>query len=175
MLENEIFSENNNVEIEVKKPVKKKRQLTEKQLENLRKGREKMKAKREEAKKKKMLKDEKVAVKENKKIVKENKAVKKKNTKLQEEALAHKEELLRRKKEREETAEKEAQQEARAEQLSRFNDMRSKWLMKTNSVEEYETVEQELGNIPEEVILNEEKLGTTLLDLVKKYKGENYE
>ena len=165
MSENNLFSENPNVDIEVKKVVKKKRQLTEKQLENLRLGREKMKQKR--AEKKKMLQNEKKAVKENVKIHKEQKKEKKKNRKTSEQATKHKEELLRKKKEEE-------IKKVHAEKLGRFDDMKSKWLLKTNTIEDYETVEKELDTIPEEVIVDDEKLETTLLDLVKKYKGENF-
>lgn len=161
----ELFSENKDVEVEVKKPVKKKRVLTEKQLENLRLGREKMKQKR--AERKKMLQNEKKAVKENVKIVKEQKKEKKRNSKSSELAKKHKEELLKRKKEAEQKA-------IHAEKLSKFEDLKSKWLLKTDNIEDYETVEKELDSIPEETIVNEEKLEVTLLDLVKKYKGENF-
>ena len=165
----DIFENNENVEIEVLPVKKKKRKLTEKQLDNLRIGREKMKAKRERLKEEKeereKLKNEKVAVKENVKIKKVVKRERKTNMKAQEEARKHRESLLKKK-------EAETVLKTQADRLSHFEDLRSKWLQKTTTIEEYDTVEKELDSIPEEVIIDEDTLETTLLDIMKKYKGE---
>ena len=155
------------IEIEVKKVEKKKRVLSQKQLDNLAKGREKMKEKRDllriENEKKGLLKKEKVAVKENKTIKKNNKTTKKNNKKLQEEALEHRNKLIQNKIKNEQ-----------AKKLSKFDDMRSKWLLQTETIEDYELVENELETIPEEDILNDEKLEETLLTILNKYKGDDY-
>ena len=174
----EIF-EKDGVEIEVVKPEKKKRKLTEKQLENLRIGREKMAAKRAALKKEKeakqIQKEDKKAVKQNKVIKKENKREKKKNTESQKKAEEHKKALLEKRKQRELQKEQEALKAKQATKLSRFDDLRSKWLLKTNDIEEYEKVENELDSIPEEVIVDDNALENTLLDIMKKYKGEDYD
>ena len=154
--------------IEIKPVVKKKRVLTQKQLDNLAKGREKMKAKREALKKeqeeKGLLKKEKKAVKENKQIKKQNKVNKKQNKKLNEEALSHREKLILNK-----------QKKQQAEKLSKFDDLKSKWLCKTETIEDYDLVKEELDNIEEEDILDDDKLETSLLSIMKKYKGEDIE
>ena len=178
MSNNEIF-EKEGVEIEVVPEKKKKRKLTEKQLENLRIGREKMKAKREAAKKAKeakaIQKEDKKAVKENKIIKKENKREKKVNSANQKKAEEHKRQLLEKQKQKQLEKEQETLKKQQAEKLSRFDDLRSKWLTKTNTIEEYEKVESELDGIPEEVIVDDTKLENTLLDIMKKYKGEDYD
>jgi len=154
--------------IEIKIEPKKKRKLTEKQLENLAKGRAKMKEKREALKKeqerKGLLKNEKKAVKQNKEIKKQNKIKKKQNKKLNEEALSHREKLLQQK-----------QRKEQADKLSKFDDLKSKWLCKTESIEDYDLVKEELDNIPDEDILDDNKLESSLLDIMKKYKGEDIE
>ncbi len=178
MSSNEIF-EKDGVEIEVVPEKKKKRKLTEKQLENLRIGREKMAAKRAALKKEKeakqIQKEDKKAVKQNKVIKKENKREKKKNSESQRKAEEHKKLLFEKRKQKELEKEQQALKSAQATKLSRFDDLRSKWLLKTNDIEEYEKVEHELDSIPEEVIVDDEKLEGTLLDIIKKYKGEDYD
>jgi translation initiation factor IF-2 len=176
MSDNELFE--SKAEIEVVKPKKIKRRLTEKQLENLKKGREKMKAKRDELKKKKeeqdkkvMFKEEKKAVKANKKIVKEDKIRKKANSKKQEEALNHRELLLKKKLEKAEQEKDELRLQLQADRLSKFEDLKSKWLVQTETVEDYDRVSEELESIEEETILDDEKLGTTLEELMLKYKN----
>ena len=178
MSDSELFE--SKAEIEIVKPKKVKRKLTEKQLANLKKGRDKMKAKRDELKKKKeeqdkkvMFKEEKKAVKENKKIVKEDTIKKKANTKKQEQAAKHREELLQKQIERLENDKKEILLKHQAERLSSFEDLKSKWLCNTDSVEDYDKVSEELESIEEETILDEEKLGTTLEQLMLKYKTHN--
>ena len=154
--------------IEIKPVVKKKRVLTQKQLDNLAKGRSKMKAKREALKKeqdqKGLLKKEKKAVKENTTIKKQNKVKKKQNKKLNEEAMTHREKLILNK-----------QKKQQADKLSKFDDLKSKWLCKTETLEDYDLVKEELESIPEEDILDDGKLQSSLLDIMKKYKGEDIE
>ena len=140
-------------EIEIKKVEKKKRVLSQKQLDNLAKGRLKMKEKRDlkklENEKKGLLKKEKVAVTKNVSIKKENK-INKKNL-------------------------KKIQQKEQAEKLSKFDDLKSKWLLKTETIEDYDLVKTELDTIPEDTILNDDKLELSLLDIMKKYKGDELE
>lgn len=167
-------------DIEVVKPKKVKRKLTEKQLANLAAGREKMKKKREELKKKKEEADRKVMIKEEKKAVKQNKIQtkkdlqkKKENTKKQEEAFKHRENLLKKQLEKAEKEKEELRLKLQADRLSKFEDLKSKWLMNTETVEEFDTVNQELEAIPEETIVDDEKLGMTLEELMLKYKNGN--
>ncbi len=154
--------------VEVKKVVKKKRVLTQKQLDNLAKGRAKMKEKREALKKeqdkKGLLKKEKKAVKENTTIKKQNKIKKKQEKKDQDEAMTHRQKLLLNK-----------QKKQQAEKLSKFDDLKSKWLCKTETIEDYDLVKEELDSIPEEDILDDDKLETSLLSIMQKYKGEDEE
>ena len=180
----EIFE---NPEIEVIEVKKKKRKLTQKQLDNLALGREKMKIKREllkkerellkqeKVEKKEVIKADKESVKIKKEIKKDNKKKKKVNLKVQAEAIRHREKLIlqREKKlaEAEAEAEEKKQREKQAHKFSRFEDLRSKWLTQTTSVEQFDIVSTELDSIPEEVISNDEKLEETLYDLMIKYKG----
>ncbi len=154
--------------VEVKKVVKKKRVLTQKQLDNLAKGRAKMKEKREALKKeqdkKGLLKKEKKAVKENTTIKKQKKIKKKQEKKDQDEAMTHRQKLLLNK-----------QKKQQAEKLSKFDDLKSKWLCKTETIEDYDLVKEELDSIPEEDILDDDKLETSLLSIMQKYKGEDEE
>lgn len=164
-----------NIEIvEKKKP---KRKLTEAQLQNLKRGREKMAEKRrllkeEKLKGLKVVKEDKKAVKENIKIKIEQKKVRKRKTKNQAEELAHLD-LIREKRRIE--AEEDLRRE-QGEKLSRFADLRSKWVQKTETEAQYEELTSVLDTIPEETILDDKQLETTLLDLMERYKnGEREE
>jgi len=158
-----------NVEVvEKKKP---KRKLTEAQLQNLKKGREKMAEKRRLLKEQKQLnkhitKEDKKAVKENKVIKKEQKAEKKRQVKHQEKELEH---LRQLKEKRQQKLEEELRRE-QAQKLSRFADLRSKWVSKTETEEDYEDLTEALDEIDEETILDDSKLETTLLSLMERYK-----
>ena len=180
MGDSEIF-EKDGVEIEIVKEKKKKRKLTEKQLENLRLGREKMKAKREALKKekekelKRLAKEDKKAVKENKVIKKENKKSRRVNTELSKKAEEHRKKLLENKRIKLLEKENEMLRKSQANKLSKFEDLRSRWLLKADNLEDYDTISEELDSIPEEIILDDQKLESSLLDIVKKYKGENYD
>jgi hypothetical protein len=155
-------------EIEVKKVEKKKRVLSQKQLDNLAKGRLKMKEKRDlkkiENEKKGLLKKEKVAVTKNVSIKRENKINKKNLKKIQQEAMTHRDKLIQNK-----------QRKEQAEKLSKFDDLKSKWLLKTETIEDYDLVKTELDTIPEDTILDDDKLELSLLDIMKKYKGDELE
>ena len=167
MIEANLFE---NIEVvEKKKP---KRKLTEAQLNNLKKGREKMAEKRRLLKEQKALtkhvnKEDKKAVKENKVIKKEQKAEQKRQLKNQDKELDH----LRKLKEKKQTLLEESIRRDQAEKLSRFADLRSKWVSKTENEEDYEELTEVLDTIEEETILDDSKLETTLLDLMERYKS----
>ncbi len=125
---------------------------------------EKREALKKEQDKKGLLKKEKKAVKENTTIKKQNKIKKKQEKKDQDEAMTHRQKLLLNK-----------QKKQQAEKLSKFDDLKSKWLCKTETIEDYDLVKEELDSIPEEDILDDDKLETSLLSIMQKYKGEDEE
>lgn len=163
--------------IEVVKEVKVKRKLTEKQLNNLRIGREKMKAKREMLKreaeqKKKLVKEEKKVIKEGKEIKKEQKKEKKSKLRYAEMQKLHLKKLKEERDLKKRIEEEEKVKAKNEKKILDFEDAKTELLLKTNSVEQYEVVENELSNIEEETIIDDHKLNMTLLDLMQKYKGD---
>ena len=164
--------------IEVVKEVKVKRKLTEKQLENLRVGRAKMKAKREMLKRekeqgKKLIKEEKQIIKESKEIKKEVKKQRKSKLHYAELQKLH---LKKLKDEREEKQRLEQEEKARIineKKILRFEEAKTDLLLKTQNIEQYEIVEEELEQIEESTIIDDAKLNMTLYELMVKYKGDN--
>lgn len=158
--------------IEVVEKKKPKRKLTEAQLGNLKKGREKMAEKRrllkeEKALNKHVTKEDKKAVKENKVIKKEQKIEKKRQIKHQEKELDH----LKQIKDKKQKVLEESIRREQADKLSKFADLRSKWVSKTETEEDYEELTEALNEIDEETILDDGKLETTLLTLMERYKS----
>ena len=153
----EIF--NKEIEKVVKKP---KRKLSEKQLENLAKGREKMKLKREQAK---TQKDDKTKEKVEKKVLKESDKCAKKGQ--VENRKAHKE---KRRTLKEINAEKEQKILERLEKqeldksnkknsrMDLFTSLKVKCLQEAKSVHEYKEIKQALDGIDEDTLHNDDKL-----------------
>ena len=170
MSDNELFE---NIEIvEKKKP---KRKLTEAQLSNLKRGREKMAEKRRLLKEQKDLikhvtKEDKKAVKENKVIKKEQKTERKRKTKDQDKELEHLALLRKKKEEKLKQEQEESIRIEQAEKLSKFSDLRSKWVRETKTEEQYIELTEALDEIEEETIIDDNKLETTLLSLMERYK-----
>lgn len=163
--------------IEVVKTVKPKRKLTEKQLENLRVGREKMKAKREMLKReqqqqKRLIKEEKQIIKEGKEIKKEQKKEKRSKLRYAELQKLHLKKLKDERDLKHKIEHEEKEKAKNEKKLLDFEDAKTELLLKTSSVQQYEIVEDELNNIEEQTIIDDHKLNMTLLDLMKKYKGD---
>ena len=143
-------------------PVKKKRKLTEKQLENLAKGREKMKLKRAAEKlakeqgkviqkaEKKQKKLEEKADKETSKSVKEHNTIKKK-------AVKEKRKTMKQiNKEKEEAILKRLQHKEKKD--NKYSTLRASCLDKATSVEEYREIETVLDGITADILHDETKL-----------------
>ncbi len=161
--EEEIFVKE--VEKTIKKP---KRKLTEKQLENLAKGREKMRLKREEAKKKGEIKMVKASDKGAKEQQKETKKKHKEKRRTLKEINKEKEEQLLARLEKEE-AETNNKKQIR-EDL--FQTLKLKCLEKASSVKDYNEIKQALDGIDNETLHNDEKLKTYALKVMKPYIKE---
>tara|TARA_R110000796_G_scaffold85759_3_gene185915 strand:+ start:1971 stop:2495 length:525 start_codon:yes stop_codon:yes gene_type:complete len=164
--------------IEVVKEVKVKRKLTEKQLDNLRVGRAKMKAKREMLKRekeqgKKLIKEEKQIIKESKEIKKEVKKERKSKLHYAELQKLHLKKLKDEREEKQHLEQEEKERIINEKKIIRFEDAKTNLLLKTQNVEQYEIVENELDQIDEETIIDDAKLNITLYDLMIKYKGDN--
>ena len=146
------------------KPVKKKRKLTEKQLENLKKGRERMAEKRRVAKEngegiktKKQLAEEKKQLKkgerEHIKLKTENRKIKKKTMK---EITREKEEeiLMKLKKDEKQVAENE--KDTLLENV--FHKLKIDCLKKATNVSEYKQIQHHLDGITMDILKNDDKL-----------------
>tara|TARA_R110000823_G_scaffold163764_6_gene295955 strand:- start:770 stop:1312 length:543 start_codon:yes stop_codon:yes gene_type:complete len=134
-------------------PKKPKRKLTEKQLENLAKGREKMKLKREQAKKNK-------GVKEVKKIVKSNKEsakTEKEHNKIKRKTIKEKRKTMKQiNKEKEEAhLAKLMKKDDTENKVSKY---RAECLSKAKDVNEYRQIESVLDGITPDILHNEDKL-----------------
>ena len=131
-------------------PKKPKRKLTEKQLENLAKGREKMKIKREQAKKNKDVK----------KVVKSNKdssKTEKEHNKIKRTTIKEKRKTMKQiNKEKEEAhLQKLMKQDDTENKVSKY---RAECLSKAKNVNEYRQIESVLDGITPDILHNEKKL-----------------
>tara|TARA_R110001599_G_scaffold53068_5_gene148473 strand:- start:6919 stop:7437 length:519 start_codon:yes stop_codon:yes gene_type:complete len=131
-------------------PKKTKRKLTEKQKENLAKGREKMKIKRELAKKNKEVKTE---VKVNKESSKDAQ----KHTKIKRKAIKEKRKTMKEINKEKELAhlEKLQKQETTETNVSKY---RAECLSKAKTTSEYREIESVLDGITGDILHNEDKL-----------------
>lgn len=152
---------------EVEKIVDKKpkRKLTEKQLENLAKGREKMRLKREAEK----LKKEKADTKNSDKGAKEHQKEAKKNLKTKRKTLKEinkekQQQILAKleKKEKEQTAKREQREKL-------FHTLKLKCLENAKSVKEYKEIESALDGIDETTLHDDEKLKAYAKSVMKPY------
>lgn len=146
------------------KPVKKKRKLTEKQLENLKKGRERMAEKRRVAKEngeviktKKQLAEEKKALKkgekEHIKLKTENRKIKKKTMK---EIAKEKEVEILMKLQTEDKKIAENEKDTLLENV--FHKLKIDCLSKAKNVSEYKTIQHHLDGITMDILKDENKL-----------------
>ncbi len=160
----EIF--NKEVDKVVKKP---KRKLTEKQLENLAKGRAKMAEKRAAAKAKKAETDAKKLVKSSDKCAKEHQKETKKAHKEKRRTLkeinAEKEKLILARLEKEET-DKNNKKNTR---LDLFTSLKVKCLEQAKSVSEYNEIKAALDGIDEDTLHNDDKLKSYAKNIMKPY------
>ena len=131
-------------------PKKKQRKLTEKQLENLAKGREKMKLKREQAKKNKEVKKIEKSNKESAKTEKEHNKIKRKNIKEKRKTMKQ----INKEKEEAHLA-KLMKQDETENKVSKY---RAECLSKAKNVNEYREIESVLDGITPDILHNEEKL-----------------
>jgi len=157
---------------EIDKVVKKpKRKLTEKQLENLAKGREKMRLKREADK----LKKEKGIVKEADKGAKQDqkeqkKALKVKRKTMKEINIEKQKNIL----EKLEKAEKKKSAK-REEREALYHTLKLKCLEKAKSVKEYTEIQTALDGIDEDILHDDEKLKDYAKEIMKPYILETTE
>lgn len=168
VVEEEVF--NKEVDKVVKKP---KRKLTEKQLENLAKGRARMAEKRRLAKEKA---EQKAKEKDDKKTAKESEKVAVEGQKAKHKAHKQKRRTLK-----EINAEKEAQILARLQKedeektnkknarLDLFTSLKVKCLEKAKSVSEYNEIKQALDGIDEDTLHNDAKLKEYAKNVMKPY------
>ena len=152
---------------EIDKVVEKKpkRKLTEKQLENLAKGREKMRLKREAEK----LKKEKGIIKEADKGAKQDqkeqkKALKQKRKTMKEINIEKQKAIL-------EKLEKEEKKKSskREEREALYHTLKLKCLEQAKSVKEYTEIQTALDGIDEDILHNDEKLKEYAKQIMKPY------
>ena len=147
-------------------PGKKKRKLTEKQLENLAKGREKMKTKRAAEKKakdegKQVIKEQKKADKESSKALKEHNTIKKKAVKVKRKTMKE----INKEKEKK-ILEK---LQGKEKQENKLSGLRAECLGKAKNVEEYREIESVLNGITGDILHDEVKLKKYFKDSISKY------
>ena len=152
---------------EIDKVVEKKpkRKLTEKQLENLAKGREKMRLKREAEKKKKeqgIIKESDKGAKQDQKEAKKNLKTKRKTMK---EINIEKQKAILEKLEKEEKK-KSAKREQRE---ALYHTLKLKCLEQAKSVKEYTEIQTALDGIDEDILHDDEKLKEYAKQVMKPY------
>tara|TARA_R110002072_G_scaffold271842_1_gene431829 strand:- start:754 stop:1326 length:573 start_codon:yes stop_codon:yes gene_type:complete len=157
---------NKEVDKVVKKP---KRKLTEKQLENLAKGRAKMAEKRAAAKLKKAETDEKKLVKSSDKCAKEGQKTDKINHKEKRRTLkeinAEKEKTILARLEKEETD----KYNKKNSRMDLFTSLKVKCLEQAKCVSEYNEIKNALDGIDEDTLHNDDKLKSYAKTIMKPY------
>jgi len=163
-VDEEIF--NKEIDKVVKKP---KRKLTEKQLENLAKGREKMKLKREQAKAEKESKVAIKVIKESDKCAKKGQVEKRKGHKEKRRTLKEinkeKEDKILQRLEKQE-ADKLIKTKSR---LDLFTNLKVKCLQEAKSVKDYKEIKQALDGIDEDTLHDDKKLKEYARNVMGKY------
>lgn len=164
MTNEDIFIKNKNEEeyepmVEDEKP-KKKRQLTQKQLDALERGRKKA-AERREAKKK-----EAQETKKTKKIVKESKEAEKVNNKQIKEQKQVKRQNLKKQKALQQVIKREEEEK----KLNHFETLKYEALSKVNNVNTFRQLDDRLSQLSREEILNTQSLVNTLKGIAKDFE-----
>ncbi len=155
-----IFSED--IVEQTKTAEKPKRKLSEKQLAALAKGRKRMAEKRKDFKKNNKQKniEENNLVEKNNVVQKQQKETKKKLIEEQNEEQEHYLKLLENRK----------KLHATKNDIDNWKKLRSKYLKKTETIEDFETLKTELDTITEEDIKDKKLLKNKLSYIVNKYK-----
>ena len=128
------------------KPIKKKRVLTEKQLEGLRKGREKVALKRQQIKEKKINKDG------------ENLQIKEKKTQLKDKKVNQK---------KQHALNKVIQNASNKKKLNDFEDKKYEIMSNLDNENSFNIIEEKLKDIPKDIILDHSKLIPYLTSIAK--------